>query len=190
MTPADVLDRIEHLFAERGGGEYHGEAVTQLEHALQAAYLAEQDGRPSEWIAAALLHDIGHLLHGHGEDYLQRGINDSHEELGVRFLEKAFGPAVTEPVRLHVAAKRYLCSVRAGYFDTLSPASVRSLELQGGPMTASEVKEFEANPHFAAAATIREYDDRAKVVGFITPPLAHFQKHLKECLLSTSHRTR
>jgi [1-hydroxy-2-(trimethylamino)ethyl]phosphonate dioxygenase len=181
MTPADVLNRIEQLFATRGGGEYHGEAVTQLEHALQAATLAEQAGNPPEWIAAALLHDIGHLLHGHGEDYLDHGINDAHEELGVRLLERGFGPAVTEPVRLHVTAKRYLCAARPGYFATLSPASVHSLELQGGPMSADEVRAFEANPHFRAAATIREYDDRAKVVGLPTPPFAHFRPCLEEC---------
>lgn len=183
MTPAEVLARVDRLFAERGGGEYHGEAVTQLEHALQAAHMAETDGRPAEWIAAALLHDVGHLLHGHGEDYLEHGINDQHEDLGARFLARAFGPAVTEPIRLHVPAKRYLCAARSGYFATLSPASVRSLELQGGPMSADEMKEFEAGPHFAAAAAVREYDDRAKVVGLATPPFAHFRKYLEACLL-------
>jgi phosphonate degradation associated HDIG domain protein len=182
VTPAEVLDRIDRLFAERGGGEYHGEAVTQLEHALQSAHMAETDGRPAEWIAAALLHDVGHLLHGHGEDYLEHGINDKHEDLGARFLARAFGPSVTEPIRLHVPAKRYLCTVRPGYFDTLSAASVRSLELQGGPMTADEVRAFERHPHFATAAAIREYDDRAKVVGLTTPPLAHFRKYLEASL--------
>jgi phosphonate degradation associated HDIG domain protein len=182
MTPTEVLSRVEQLFAERGSGEYHGEAVTQLEHALQAAHFAEEDACPPEWIAAALLHDVGHLLHGHGEDYLARGINDGHEELGARFLAHGFGPAVTEPIRLHVPAKRYLCAARRDYAVLLSPASVRSLALQGGPMTADEVKEFEANPHFAAAAAIREYDDRAKVVGLSTPPLAHFRTYLERRL--------
>ena len=183
MTATEVLDRIDHLFARRGGGEYHGEAVTQLEHALQCAALAEGAGHPTEVIAAALLHDIGHLLHGYGEDYLERGVNDRHEELGARFLAGAFGAAVTEPLRLHVPAKRYLCaSVRTGYFAALSPASARSLELQGGPMTANEVAEFEAHPHFRAAVAVREYDDRAKVVGLVTPPLAHFRAYLERCL--------
>jgi phosphonate degradation associated HDIG domain protein len=182
MTPAEVLARVESLFAERGGGEYHGEAVTQLEHALQAAHMAEQDGRPAAWVVAALLHDVGHLLHGHGEDYLDRGVNDKHEDLGARFLGRAFGPDVTEPIRLHVPAKRYLCAARPGYFDTLSPASVRSLELQGGPMTPDEVREFERHPHFAAAAAVREYDDRAKIVGLATPSFAHFRPHLEALL--------
>jgi phosphonate degradation associated HDIG domain protein len=183
VTPAEVLDRIERLFAERGGGEYHGEAVTQLEHALQCAALAERDGEPAEVIAASLLHDVGHLLHGHGEDYLEHGINDRHEELGARFLSRAFGPAVTEPIRLHVPAKRYLASgVHPDYPGILSPASRRSLELQGGPMTAPEAGEFESHPHSHAAAKVREYDDRAKVVGLTTPPFSHFRKYLEQCL--------
>ncbi len=179
MKPAEVLDRIEQFFADRGGAEYHGEAVTQLEHALQAATLAERDGLTAEAITAALLHDIGHLLHGHGEDCVAQGIDDRHEELGVRFLAKAFGPAVTEPVRLHVAAKRYLTAARPGYLRVLSPASLRSLELQGGPMNAGEVRDFEANPHHAIAVKLREYDDQAKIAGLVTPAFAHFRKYLE-----------
>jgi [1-hydroxy-2-(trimethylamino)ethyl]phosphonate dioxygenase len=186
MTPSEVLARVERLFAERGGGEYHGEAVTQLEHALQCATLAEQNNQPAEVITAALLHDLGHLLHGHGEDYLEHGLNDNHEELGARFLARAFGPLVTEPIRLHVSAKRYLCATRPGYFDTLSPASVRSLELQSGAMSATEVTEFEAHPHFRAAVIVREYDDRAKVVGLVAPPFAHFRKYLEMSLRAES----
>lgn len=182
MTPADVLTKLDALFAERGGGEYHGEAVTQLEHALQSAWLAERDGRPAAVVAAALLHDVGHFLHGHGEDYLDRNINDKHEDLGARFLARAFGPEVTEPIRLHVPAKRYLAAVRPGYAELLSPASAKSLELQGGPMTPDEARAFEAGPHFAAAAVVREYDDRAKVVGLETPPYAHFRRHLEAAL--------
>lgn len=182
MTPAAVLERVERLFAERGGSEYHGEAVTQLEHALQAAHFAERDGNPT-LIVAALLHDVGHLLHGHGEDYLDRAINDRHEELGARFLAHAFGPAVTEPIRLHVPAKRYLASgVHPDYPGLLSAASLRSLELQGGPMTAAQANEFEAHPHFGAAVAVRMYDDRAKLVGLVTPPFAHFRKYLETCL--------
>lgn len=188
MTSTEVLDRIERLFAERGAGEYHGEAVSQLEHALQSALLAERDGRPATWIAAALLHDIGHLLHGHGEEAAAKGIDDHHEELGVRFLSQAFGPDVTEPVRLHVAAKRYLAVVNPDYPGLLSPASRRSLELQGGPMSPSERDEFERQPHFAAAAAIREYDDRAKQIGLATPVLAHFKSYLEESLRAYSPR--
>ncbi len=179
MTATEIIDRIERLFAERGGAEYHGEAVTQLEHALQAATLAEEAGGTPSLIVASLLHDVGHLLHGHGEDCATQGIDDRHEELGVRFLAKAFGPTVTEPVRLHVVAKRYLTAARPGYLAELSAASVRSLELQGGPMSPAELREFEANPHFVATVKAREYDDRAKRVGFATPPFDHFRKYLE-----------
>lgn len=182
MSPADVLARIDYLFAARGGDEYHGEAVTQLEHALQCALLAEQTGEPAEAIASALLHDLGHLLHGHGEEYLEHGIDDRHEELGARFLTYAFGPAITEPIRLHVPAKRYLCATHAGYFETLSPASVRSLELQGGPMNSDEVRAFELRAHFHTAAKVRAFDDKAKIVGLPTPPYSHFRKYLEQCL--------
>jgi phosphonate degradation associated HDIG domain protein len=186
MTPAEILNRIDRLFAERGSAEYRGEAVTQLEHALQAATLAERDVLAPEGIAAALLHDIGHLLHSHGEDCASEGIDDRHEELGIRFLKHGFGPAVTEPIRLHVAAKRYLTAARPGYFQQLSPASIQSLELQGGPMTPEEVRDFEAEPYFILAIKVREYDDSAKVVGLSTSPLAHFRKYLEECTRSSS----
>lgn len=182
MTPTELLDRIDRLFADRGGAEYHGEAVSQLEHALQAAALAEAAGSPPEWVAAALLHDVGHMLHGHGEGCAGQGIDDRHEELGVRFLAKAFGPEVTEPVRLHVAAKRYLCVVEPAYLARLSAVSVRSLGLQGGPMSADEVMEFEANPHHTVAVAVRRWDDAAKVPGLPTPPFAHFRKDLEAAL--------
>lgn len=178
MKPTEVLARVEAMFTERGGGEYHGEAVTQLEHALQCAWMAEKDGQPAEIIAAALAHDVGHLLQGHGEDYLDNHINDRHEDLGARFLGRAFGPEVTEPIRLHVPAKRYLAAVRPGYRELLSPASTKSLELQGGPMTPEEAQVFECEPHFAAARAVRQYDDLAKVVGLAIPPYAHFRKYL------------
>jgi [1-hydroxy-2-(trimethylamino)ethyl]phosphonate dioxygenase len=182
MTPAEMLNRIDKLFAERGSAEYRGEAVTQLEHALQAATCAERDGLPPAGIAATLLHDIGHLLHGHGEDCASQGIDDRHEDLGVRFLSRGFGPEVTEPIRLHVAAKRYLTATRPGYFDRLSSASVQSLELQGGPMTPQEVLEFESEPFFSVAVKVREYDDSAKVVGLSTPAFGHFRKYLEQCV--------
>jgi phosphonate degradation associated HDIG domain protein len=181
VTRTETLARIDLLFARRGGGEYHGEAVTQLEHALQCAALAGAAGHPAEVVAAALLHDIGHLLHAHGEDYLARGVNDRHEDLGARFLAPAFGPGVCEPIRLHVPAKRYLCAARADYLTGLSPASVQSLALQGGPMTAAERAEFESHPHFRAAVAVRECDDRAKVPGLVTPGYAHFREYLERC---------
>lgn len=179
MTDEAFVARVAQLFADRGWAEYHGEAVSQLEHALQAAALAEADGQPNELVVAALLHDIGHLLHGHGEDSAERGIDDAHEELGFRFLTRHLGPAVCEPVWLHVPAKRYLCAVEPAYFDGLSPASVQSLHLQGGPMSPAEAAAFEANPRHVAAVALRRYDDRAKVPHLPTPPFDHFRPHLE-----------
>jgi phosphonate degradation associated HDIG domain protein len=190
MTATETIQRVFDLFRARGGNEYHGEAVTQLEHALQAAYFAEQEQQPPEVIVSALLHDVGHMLHGHGEDYLDHGLNDRHEDLGARFLSRAFGPAVTEPIRLHVPAKRYLSSGKHPQYPAiLSPASLRSLELQGGTMNAEEIREFENNPHFAAAAKIREYDDRAKIVGFPTPAFSHFAKYIEQAARPASEPT-
>jgi len=180
MTPAELLDRIGRLFAERGGAEYHGEAVSQLEHALQAGALAEADGHPPAVIAAAVLHDVGHLLHAHGEGCAAQGIDDRHEELGVRFLAKGFGPAVTEPVRLHVAAKRYLCATEPGYAATLSAASVYTLGVQGGPMQGAELEEFEASPYAAAAVRVRRWDDQAKDPHAGAPEFSHFRELLRE----------
>ncbi|CAN5217967.1 HD domain-containing protein [soil metagenome] len=174
---------IEKLFEERGAAEYHGEAVTQLEHALQSASAAEASGAAASLIAAALLHDIGHLLQSHGEQAAEHGIDDRHEELGQRFLRRHFGPDVTEPVRLHVAAKRYLCTVDPEYHQILSHASVLSLYLQGGPMSAGEVAEFEANAHGRDAATLRRWDDIAKVPGLVTASLPHYLQYVKVALL-------
>jgi phosphonate degradation associated HDIG domain protein len=182
MTPEAILTRIELFFAERGAEEYHGEAVTQLEHALQSAAAGEREGASSELIVAALLHDIGHLLQSHGEDAAERGIDDRHESLGQRFLQKHFGRAVTEPVRLHVAAKRYLCAVEPEYLARLSPASRRSLELQGGPMSRSEAATFEGEEFYREATQLRRWDDMAKVPGLPTPKLEQFRDRIERAL--------
>src|SRR5690349_10889305 len=131
----DVVDTIAGLFASRGQALYFGEAVSEAEHALQAAHLAEREGAGDDLVAAALLHDIGHLLHGLGEDVADRGVDGRHEVAGHAWLARWFAPAVAEPVRLHVAAKRYLCATDPAYLARLSPASRQSLELQGGPFS-------------------------------------------------------
>lgn len=174
MTADAIICRIEELFARRGAEEYHGEAVTQLEHALQSASAAERAAAEPELVVAALLHDIGHLLHSYGQDAADRGIDDRHESLGDRFLRKHFGRGVAEPVRLHVAAKRYLCAVNPAYLAELSPASQRSLELQGGPMSVAEVADFEREEFHAWAVRLRRWDDLAKVPGLQTPELKHY----------------
>src|SRR4051794_3328971 len=151
VTAMDVIDRLFELFREKGHGAYFGEAVTETEHALQCAHLAEQSGAAPALVAAALLHDLGHLLHGLPEDVAERGIDARHEEGGAAWLRGHFGPSVVDPVRLHVAAKRYLCAVEPDYLASLSEASRRSLALQGGPMSAAEVARFEQEPGWRAA---------------------------------------
>lgn len=166
------MDRVEailELFAARGAEAYLGEPVSQQEHALQAAYLAVRDGAPGPLIAAALLHDIGHLL-DLDESAAERGIDQRHEEQAARWLSAHFDPEVTEPIRLHVAAKRYLCAMEPAYLASLSPASVRSLELQGGPLTSPEIVRFEALPHHLDAVRVRRWDDQAKVPDWTVPP--------------------
>jgi len=179
MTP---IDRIFERFDRHGGNDYGSERVRQLEHALQSAAQAEAEGATPELIAAALLHDIGHLIHDLGDSPAARGIDDRHEVLGQQWLEQWFGTTVTEPVRLHVRAKQYLTGTDPGYFATLSPGSVRSLELQGGPFSAEAAARFIAQPHAAEAVRLRRWDEGAKVPGKATPDLAHFRRCLEASL--------
>ncbi len=171
----DVVERIFSLFANRGSEAYFGESVSQSEHALQSAYAAEAEGACDALIVAALLHDVGHLLHGGPEDLADQGIDDRHEVIGQAWLSRHFGPEVSEPVRLHVPAKRYLCRVDAAYQAKLSPASVLSLQLQGGAMTPEEARDFEANPFADDAVRLRRWDDFAKIVGMEVPGLEHYR---------------
>lgn len=185
MTRNESLAKLEDLFARRGGALYQGEAVSQLEHGLQAVWAAEAAGWDADMVAAALLHDVGHLLHGHGEDCADHGIDDRHEELGGRFLARLFGPAVTEPIRLHVPAKQYLCATHSDYLAGLSPASAQSLALQGGPMTEAESVAFARHPFADRAVALRRFDDTAKVPGLVSPPFAQFRHYLGAALAST-----
>jgi gamma-butyrobetaine dioxygenase len=173
-----VIDQIGDLFARRGAAAYHGEAVSQAEHALQAADIAEREGATDDLVVAALLHDIGHLLEGQDEDLAARGVDGRHEAAGSAWLARHFSPNVTEPIRLHVAAKRYLCAVDPSYCDGLSPASRLSLSLQGGHMTGQEIAEFETNPAHANAVQLRRWDDAAKVPGADVPGLGHYRDRL------------
>jgi phosphonate degradation associated HDIG domain protein len=179
MTSVDPIDFLMRLFKERGGREYIGEPVSQLEHSLQTAWAAEQAGSPGPLVAAALLHDVGHLLHDLPEDCAQAGIDDAHEERGARWLEGHFGPDVAEPVRLHVAAKRFLCATDPTYAGLLSEASLLSLRLQGGPFTAEEAARFRQGPHAEVAVALRRLDEQAKVPGLPTPGLEHFRPCLE-----------
>ncbi len=178
------MDAIETLFGlmnRMGAIRYGSEAVSQLDHALQCAALAEREGASPQLVAAALLHDIGHLT-ADDEGASLQGIDARHEIDGSGFLAAWFGGEVTRPVRLHVDAKRYLCAVEPAYFDGLSPASVRSLALQGGPFSEEEARRFIAQAQAPEAVRLRRWDDGAKVKGAETPPLGHYRLHLEEAL--------
>jgi phosphonate degradation associated HDIG domain protein len=178
MSPQQIVSHVIDLYNERGHRSY-GEDVTELEHALQAATFSRQFGEPDEIVAACLLHDYGHLLHDLGEDIADRGVDARHEDLGADALSQWFVPDVVEPGRLHVAAKRYLCSRDLQYLAGLSPASLQSLELQGGPMSDDEARRFETQPHHRAAVQVRRYDDMGKVPGMATPSFEAFRPLLE-----------
>jgi len=175
-----TVDELIRLYEDRGDSDYGGEQVSQLEHALQSAALAEQQQASPALIAAALLHDVGHLLHQLPDDAPDHGIDDHHESSAGNYLRQLFSDDVIEPIRLHVAAKRYLCAVDDGYLRQLSEPSIVSLRLQGGPMTSEEVAQFEANPFAADAVRLRKWDDTAKVPELPTPPLSHFAAYLNQ----------
>ena len=161
MTPEAVVAEIFAQFAERGAERY-GERVTQLDHALQCAELARRDGVPKTLIAAALLHDYGHLIENRGHMAERDGLDGEHEALGALALSEWFGPEVTQPIALHVAAKRWLCAREPGYFEALSPASQLSLKLQGGPFAPADADEFLTRPYAAEAIALRRWDDFGK----------------------------
>ncbi len=163
MTPAEVIEAIFELFRARGAQRY-GERVTQLDHALQCATLAALDGAPDALVAAALLHDYGHLIDDRGQLAEREGVDDEHEAVGSAALSAWFGPAVTQPIALHVAAKRYLCATEPTYIDGLSGASRLSLRLQGGPMKRVEAEAFAARPFAADAVRVRRWDDWGKAL--------------------------
>jgi phosphonate degradation associated HDIG domain protein len=179
----DVVEQILALFADRGAREYMGEAVSMAQHMEQSAACATADGAPESLVIAALLHDIGHFIGEHPIEALENGIDNLHEAAGADYLAQFFPPAVTEPIRLHVAAKRYLCATDAGYLARLSPASVDSLAVQGGPMNAAEIERFEANPHHREAVRLRLYDDDGKVAGLTILPVSAYRETLEAQLI-------
>jgi len=178
MQRLTSVDEVFALFAAGGSEAYFGEPVTQLEHALQAAWYVEQHSGNKALIVAALLHDIGHLLHHEGEDIADRGVDTRHEEMGTKALAGHFPAAVLDPIYLHVAAKRYLCFAEGRYYDELSPASKQSLALQGGPMTATEAEAFLALPHAGEAVTLRRADDAAKTPNLQVPGLESYRERV------------
>ena len=181
-TPAEQADSLFDFMGRRGQS-FYDESVTQLEHALQAAHLARSSQASSEQVTAALLHDIGHFLMDEHDDQSDFLTEDwYHEDVGAKSLEPFFAEAVTEPIRLHVPAKRYLCTIDADYFNSLSRASQRSFELQGGEMSAAETTEFESNPFHTTAVLLRRWDDGAKVKGMEVPELQVYRRGVENCL--------
>jgi phosphonate degradation associated HDIG domain protein len=167
---ADILS----LYGSHGTQAYFGERVSMAEHGLQAAHFARAEGAPEAFVVAALLHDIGHLLE-HVPASIEEWTHDArHEETGARWLAQHFAATVYEPVRLHVPAKRYLCATDAAYFGRLSDASVHTLKLQGGPMSAREVAYFETQPFWREALRVRHWDDQGKVAGLKTHALSDY----------------
>jgi phosphonate degradation associated HDIG domain protein len=175
------LDDLVRLFREHGGRQYDGEPVSQLEHALQTAHLAEQAGADDAMVTACLLHDVGHLVSGLDGTPTLQGLDDTHEALGARVLQPLFDPALLDPIRWHVAAKRYLCFADPGYHARLSDDSRRSLVLQGGIFDEGQAARFIAQPGAAAAVSLRIWDDLAKQVDYPTPTLAHFMQRASRC---------
>lgn len=176
-----TLQDIEHLFEARGGEQYSGEPVTQLQHALQTAALGEVEGASDALVTAALLHDLGHLLHDLGDTPSMRGVDDVHQYCALPFLRGLFDDAVLDAIKLHVDAKRYLCATDAGYHHSLSADSKRSLQLQGGVFSADEAAKFITQPGAQDAVRLRLWDDLAKDADRLTPPLSHFMQRARRC---------
>jgi [1-hydroxy-2-(trimethylamino)ethyl]phosphonate dioxygenase len=170
-----TIEQIAALFHGRGGEAYFGEQVSMTAHALQAAYFAQAEHAPPPLVLAALLHDVGHLIEDVPSDIADWTIDARHEEVGSRWLAQRFGREVSEPVRLHVPAKRYLCATDARYFAKLSAASVVTLKLQGGAMSPPEIARFEAEPFHREAVRVRRWDDQGKVAGLATPSVMDYR---------------
>ena len=169
-----IVDFIGSIFDRRGGEEYLGEPVNMGQHMLQGATIAEQQGQPEEIIIGALLHDIGHFTSEFGTFTIEDTEDRHHEDAGAKVLERFFPKVITDCVRIHVAAKRYLCATKPEYFESLSEASIHSLHLQGGPLNHMEVVEFEKNPNLDQIIAVRYLDDAGKHAGMETPDYWYF----------------
>jgi [1-hydroxy-2-(trimethylamino)ethyl]phosphonate dioxygenase len=178
-----LRQELLEIFVGRATRRYGLSEINQLQHALQCAAHAEADGAPPSTVLAALLHDVGHMIHALGDNPAGRGVDDVHEQLGADWLARRFGPEVSEPVRLHVAAKRYLCTIESDYFGKLAPDSVRSLELQGGLMSPDELETFRAHPQHAEAVRVRRFDEAAKDPRATTPDFDYYLRHVEACQL-------
>jgi len=174
LNADNIVEFLASIFERRGAEEYLGEPVTMGEHMLQGATIAEQNNQPDEIIVGALLHDIGHFTSEFGTFTMDDTEDRHHEDAGAEVLEQFFPTVVTDCCRYHVAAKRYLCATKPSYFDRLSEASIHSLNLQGGPMSAEEVAEFEKNPNLKEIIAVRYLDEAGKIADMETPDFRHF----------------
>jgi predicted HD phosphohydrolase len=180
LNAQTIVPFLADIFLRRGHEEYLGEPVTMAEHMLQGAYFAQQQNESDEIIVATLLHDIGHFTSEFGMFSMVDTEDRWHEDAGAEILEQFFPVLITDCVRYHVAAKRYLCACDSIYFDQLSAASVHSLQLQGGPMNVTEIAEFERNPNLDAIVKVRRFDDQGKVPNMETPHFAHYQSTIQK----------
>ncbi len=183
-TDHDERVTILFRFFEANGDECYEESVTQLEHGLQAAHLATEANADSDLITSALLHDIGHLIASSPEE--AKGVDWKHEDVAASFLEELFSERVLEPIRLHVPAKRYLCTTDESYYDSLSSASKESFHLQGGKLSDDERRDFESTLHLERALELRRWDDLAKVVDWDVPRIEAYRAAVREALESHS----
>ena len=179
-----VIRQIFEAFETRGSERYGEEGVTQMQHALQCGHLAIRANANATLIAAALLHDIGHILdEGEMSEDNGENLDDKHESRGYHFLEEHFGKAIADPVRLHVIAKRYLCTKNPDYEKKLSPTSLKSFHDQGGKMSTDDCREFESEPFYREALQLRQWDDTAKDASAVTPSLEDFERYIEASLI-------
>lgn len=182
-TRENILDMIEAIFTLHGADSYLGEEVTMAQHMLQAAWLGEQQGETEAVILAALLHDVGHYANKLPPEVLMSGTDNRHQESAASWLADFFPAGIVEPIRLHVAAKRYLVTVNPDYRAQLSKASINSLSLQGGDMSAAEVAVMETNPYLDMAIRLRRLDDQGKDPELVTPDFSYFKPRLARWLM-------
>ena len=188
LNSKNIVAFIGDIFERCGHEEYLGEPVTMAEHMLQGATIAQENGMPDEIIVAALLHDIGHFTSEFGTFSMKDTEDRYHEEAGAQVLSEFFPSVITDCVRYHVAAKRYLCATKSDYFDRLSAASIHSLNLQGGPMSDEEVTEFEKNPNLKQIIQVRYLDDAGKSAEMETPDFLHFAPMVQRIVDSHCHK--
>lgn len=180
LSKDNIVDFIQGLFERRGDDWYMGESVTMAQHMLQSAYFAEKAGADDELVISALLHDIGHYTSEFPQDCLENGVDNDHENAGADFLSPFFSTRVTNPIRLHVATKRYLCATNPAYYKVLSDASKQSLEVQGGPMSETEVTEFEKEANYKDAVRVRHWDEAGKDPDLDMPSLEHYIPRIRQ----------